>query len=156
MRALLVLVAIAAAAHADPIVNKLAGVSIDIPKTWKVQSQSEQQLAAADPTEEAALLFAVVDAADLKKVTDQLDAELAKTATELKWDAPQKVTQAGLEGIMLKGSATIAKKPTRLAALVLTTPKKKGVIVLGAVQADKLAAHKQELDGIVHSLKALK
>ena len=156
MRALLVVVLLATTAHADPIVNKLAGCSIDIPKTWKVQSQSEQQLAAADPTEEAGLLFAVVDVADLKKVKDQLDAQLAKTATELKWDAPQKVTQNGLEGVMLKGSATIAKKPSRLAALVLMTPTKKGVIVLGAVQADKLAAHKEELDGIVHSLKVLK
>jgi hypothetical protein len=156
VRALLVVVLLAATAHADPIVNKLAGASIDIPKTWKVQSQSEQQLAAADPTEEAGLLFVVVDVSDLKKVNDQLDAQLAKTATELKWDAPQQVTQNGLEGVMRKGSATVAKKPSRLVALVLMTPKRKGVIVLGVVQADKLDAHKQELDGIVHSLKAVK
>ena len=156
MRAVVVLAVLAATANAEPTVNKLAGVSIEIPNAWKMQSQSEQQFAAVDPTEEAGLLFVAVDVADLKKLKDQLDAELAKTATELKWDAPQKVTQNGLEGIMLKGSATIAKKPTRLAALVLTTPKRKGVIVLGAVQADKLAAHKQELDDIVHSLKALK
>ncbi len=156
MRALAVLAMLAAPAHADPIVNKLAGVSIDIPKAWKVQSVSEQQLAAADPTEEAGLLMTVADAADLKKAGDQLDAQLAKVATDLKWDPPQKIAQNGLEGIMLKGSATISKKPTKLAALVLTTPKKKGIIVLGAVQADKLDAHKQELDGIVHSLKAAK
>src|SRR5438874_909970 len=152
--AAIAVIAAVAPASADVIPNKTAGVSVDIPKDWK-KTGSGDSMAASDPKEEAVLMFIVSDGNDMKKAGDELDARLAKTMTDIKWGPQKQVEMNGMKGVALRGTGTINKKPVKLGALVVVTPTKKGLFVVGAVQADKEAAHEKELDAIVSSIKPL-
>lgn len=153
--ATLAVAAYVAPARADVHPNAEAGVSVDIPKSWKIGGQGAVMFA-SDPKEEAGLIFMVTDAGDMKKSGDQLDAQLAKTMKDVKWSAQSQVTLNGMKGVAMKGTATINKKAANLGAVILMTPKNKGLFVVGALQSDKEAAHKKELDGIIESIKPIK
>jgi len=130
-------------------------VSIDIPKSWK-KTGSGASVAISDPKEEAVLMLITSEGADMKKAGDALDAQLAQAMKDIKWGPQKEVTHNGMKGIAIKGTATVNGKAVDIASLILVTPTKKGLFVVGAVQSDKLAAHRAEVDGIVASIKPLK
>jgi hypothetical protein len=152
---LMLLVVCTALAAADPRVNKTAGLSVEYPKDWKVHVDAGSMFG-SDPKEEAAVFFSVADAADLQKVGDAIEAQLAKLATDVAWGKPDKVKVNGLDAVAMKGTAKIDDKPVKTAAILLVSPTKKGVFLLGLVQADKEAAHRKELDTIAGSLRPAK
>src|SRR2546423_2478830 len=71
LAALAVVVSVAPA-FADPHVNKAAGVSIDVPKDWKLGGGGNAMVA-SDPKEEAAVSLIITDTGDVKKAADALD-----------------------------------------------------------------------------------
>lgn len=153
---LAVVMFVASSARADIKSNKEAGVQVDIPHSWTVKPDG-QKMWAEDPKKEAGVLFVVSDAADMKKVGDDIDAMLAKLAKDVKWGAQNKVTLNGLDGIAMEGTATIQGKPAKMGAVILLQKeKKKGVFLLGFVDADKEKAHDAELTAIVKSLAPIK
>jgi hypothetical protein len=149
------IIAAVAPAYAEVFPNKEAGVSIDIPKDWK-KTGSGSSVAISDPKEEAVLMLITSEGADMKKAGDALDAQLAKVMKDIKWSPQKEITHNTMKGIAIKGTAKINDKAVDIAALILVTPTKKGLFVVGAVQSNKLAAHKAEVDGIVNSIKPLK
>jgi hypothetical protein len=149
------LAAFAATASADIKKNATAGVQVDIPHDWKLSGAGDV-LIAADPKEEAAVIFVATAGEDMKKVGEAVDKQLSTVAKDVKWGPQNKVTLGGMSGVAMKGSATMDGKAVNTGAIILVTPKKKGVFLIGFVQSDKEAAHKKELDAIAASLAAIK
>lgn len=144
------------AALADQQVNKLANVSLDIPHDWKVTQEGPNEVLYLDPTNEAFVTLTVSEGADLKAVGDSMDAQLQKAATEIKWGGQEKVTLNGMSGVGIKGTAKVSDKPVKIAALILLSPNKHGVILFGMVQTAAEAKHKDQMKAIVNSLKPIK
>lgn len=143
-------------ARAEVLTSKAGQVSIDVPSGWKSAGKGDV-LTIADPTGEVAVLFFVVEKGDLKKAGDYLDAQLAKTATDIKWaDKPKQLTVDGMPGLALDGTCAVNGKPVKMGAVFLATPAKKGLVVLAMVDADKHDAHKAEIKSLFGSLKQAK
>ena len=138
-------------AMADVHANPHGGVQVDVPHDWKTHVDGDV-LVATDPHEEAAVIFVVSNSDDMKKVGDAVDAELGKVAKNVKWGAQHKVTMGGMSGISMDGSASIDGHAVSTGAIIVVTPKKKGVFLIGFAQKDKEAKHSDELAKIAGSL----
>lgn len=133
-------------------------VSVFVPEGWTQASQEDKKtgqamLVAADPTQNAGLVFAVMNAANLKKAMKGLDKHLKQSLTKIKKGKFKKVDVNGMKGTMADGTAvTKDGKAVSMFLILAETPNKKVLLVLGMVATDKKAdfadAAKQVLAGI--------
>jgi hypothetical protein len=130
-----------------------ANVSMDVPSGWTSKSDADMTII-TDPTQEAAFIIVVSEAADLKASVAGLDAKLAKVLTDVKWAGkPKAIKLNGMDGIKNEGSGKVSGKPTDLGLIVLTTPSKKALVVVAAVESSKKAAHGAEIKAVANSIK---
>src|SRR5580765_2459018 len=108
LAAFAVIVAVAPA-RAEVYPNQKAGVSVDIPKDWKLTGGGDSG-AASDPKEEAVVMLITSEATDMKKAGDALDAQLAKSIQDIKWAAQQPITLNTMKGVAIKGTGVVNKK----------------------------------------------
>ena len=156
--ALFVLLATATVAHANVHEAKAAKVTIALPKKWTVDSQ-EQFIRAASDNNEVAFALLVVDKADVKEALTRLEGELYSAVQGLKWvDKTTKLTIGKMPSTLVQGVG-VSSRATALDVQVVVagpTPAKKGVIMLAAVDHDKLAANNKAIMAAFKSLKPMK
>lgn len=152
----LIVLAASVSATAAPIVSKTGKVSVELPASWKTQAKGDTLLVAADAKKEIGVVFMITD----PEATEATLAELRKAVgAKLKgetWEAPSQLTLNGMTGLAIEGSGMMSDKKAALSVIILETPAKKHVVLFGAVQADKEAAHAKEIEGILKSLKPTK
>ena len=153
---LLALTAAASTAAAKPAVSKTGQVQVDLPDAWNAAAQGDTLLIAGDKNKEVVVVFMVLPEQETDKALAALEAKLGKDIKNEKWNAAQAVSLNGLSGASIDGTADVKGKPCAVAAMVLHTPNKHDVVVFGAVQSAKEAAHHDELVGILKSLRPLK
>jgi hypothetical protein len=140
-------------ARAATKTHEEAGVSVWIPDDWKGKGD-KNMMTIMDPKEDVALLFLVMNAPDLKKATDALDAELAKRVQDVKFEGKAQQTKLnGMDALTLDGTGKVQGKLVDLGVLVVKTPKNKIVLVLGMVNAEKKIEFKPTVRKIITSLK---
>lgn len=132
-------------------------VSVDIPSSWKVKSESAELLVGESKDDAVGLMFWVVDKFDVTEALEKLDGAVKGKITKIKWEKAKKAEINGMKGIRNVGTAVIKGKDAYLMlAIVGPTPSNKGVIVFGAIEQSKLTEHKAELVNILDSLKPVK
>jgi len=151
-----IIVCLSSAASAEIHTNNTAGISIDIPSVWKLDSKGEVMTGqSADDT--VGLMFWVIDQADSKEALKLLDKQIDKVVTRASWEKPKERAINGLKGFSVDGKGTVAGKQADLmVALLGPTPTHKGIIVFAAVEHAKAEPHKVELMNIFASLRPAK
>ena len=147
---------VTASAFAGTKTHKSAKVSFWLPDEWKVVEEKANLIAVTDKKEEVGLLFMVARAKDMKSVANEIDKVLADTAEDIETQPAENVTINGMDGSLVDATGTVDGKPVGISVLVIKTPAKKFLMVLGMVQSDKLARHEANLERIFQSLKPLR
>jgi hypothetical protein len=140
--------------NAETKTHPSAKVSIDVPSGWKMSSKGDV-MTVTDPTQEVGFILLVSDGNDLQKAIAALDAEVGKVAKDIRWASkePSPTKLNGMDALENEGSAVIEGKPAAIAVVLVKTPANKYLLVLGAVDAAKKAAHDAELEHFVTSIK---
>ena len=156
--AVLAVMCLAGTAFAADVPYEPGKVSVFVPDGWTQATKDDPKtkqamLVAADPTQNAGLVFVVLNAANLKKAMKGLDKELKKSLTKIKKGKFKKVDVNGMPGMAADGTAkTKDGKDISMFLILAETPNKKVLLVLGMVATDKKAdfaeAGKQVLAGI--------
>jgi predicted Zn-dependent protease len=146
--------AVGASARADTKIHKAAQVSVDVPAGWKFQAPDDNTMVLLDPKEDVLFRLIVIDAGDLEKAMKITDAQVKQVAQDVKWDDKGKPTKLnGMDAMTLEGKGTIKGKPVDLGVLIVQTPSKKVLMVLGLIDHAKMDAHKAEVQGFLGSIK---
>jgi hypothetical protein len=153
--ALFAVTATASVASAKNYPSTTGQVQVDLPDDWPATGKKDV-LFATDKNKELGVIFMVTPKEDTKKSLAALEALLGKEIKDEKWQAPQKIALNGLDGIAMEGTAVIKGHPSTMTVMVLATPNKHNVVMFGAVDADKEAAHQKEIAAILQSIKPLK
>jgi hypothetical protein len=154
--AIAVVVVASGIASAEVRPNKTAGISIDIPTTWKVEGKGD--VMTSESTDQAVgLMFWVVDKGDAKEALKTLDKQVDKVAPKAKWEKPADIDINGMKGVHVDGKGTVnGKQADLMVAIVGPTPTAKTVIIFAAVEHAKLEPYTMELKDIFGSLKPMK
>jgi len=143
-----------AAAHADMKVHKAAKVSLDIPEGWKITAANETDMVILEPKEEVLVILRVLEASALDKATKDVDAFIAKSVDKVKWEDKAKPTKLnGMDALALEGTGLYKGTPVDLGVLVVVTPAKKVLLVLGVMDHKSSAQHQAQVDAFVTSIK---
>ncbi len=130
-----------------------AKISVDVPKSWKVDLE-EDVMVIHDQKQEIAFLLVVLDAKDLDDATKELDEEVGKTVKNLKWDGDAQETKLnGMDAVSVDGKGNVEGTSVDVGVLIVSTPAKKFLLVLGLVQSDKLKAHEKEVERFLKSIR---
>lgn len=155
---LLVLLGAATAARADVHPSKAAKVSMNLPKTWKVET-TDKFIRAASANNEVGFALLVIDKADTKAALTRLEGELYSAVQGLKWiDKTTKMKIHGVQSTLVQGVGVNARG-AQLDVLVVVagpTPAKNGVVMFAAVEHDKLAANNKAIMAAFNSLRRTK
>lgn len=157
MRFVILLALLAGTAGADVYKSKAGQVSIEIPKKWQVTA-TDEIIRTASPNNEIALVLWVVESADVKTGLTKLEGELYSFIQGLKWvDKTKKLKINKLPATFVEGVGVSgqAKQLDVLVTIAGPTGTKKGVIVMAAVEHDKLAANKTAIQSIVNTLRPI-
>jgi hypothetical protein len=146
----------AGAADAKPYKSKAGQVEVTIPDAWKTDGKKDVLLTAVDPKQEVALVFMVVEKADVDAALKELEKEVGPMLKDQKWGKPKELELNGMKGMAIDGTAKVQGKAAEISVVILKTPNKMGLILFGAVEASKRKAHEPELIEIMKSLKPTK
>jgi hypothetical protein len=156
--AALVLVATAASpALAEVKTHPTAKIELDVPSGWKMKGAGDL-MTIADPTEEVGFILVVADTKDMDKVVANLDQQLAKVATDIKWASPkpEKTTLNGMPALTNRGEGKVNGKGANLGLILVRTPADKALLVVAAVESSKYAGHKAAVQKLIGSIKPVK
>jgi hypothetical protein len=145
----------ALAQPAPPLVSQTGKVSVQAPQGWQVNAQGDTFVIMKQPADEAALIFMIIDQADAKKALKGIDKLVKSFATKVKWSKKPKAAELnGLKGINIDGSAVVQGKAALTTMMLLgPTPSGKGVLIFGALRADKAQVHMPTILATFQSLK---
>jgi hypothetical protein len=157
MRALVIsILAWSAVAAADVHTNKLARVSLDVPKTYAMTDQ-DALMRGESADKAVALLFWVIDSNDPDAAIKRLSSEIYSMVGSLHWDAPKADKLNGLPVTWIDGTGRSVGNSLDIRVVVAgPTAAKKSVMVVGIVDHAKADAHKAEITAILKSLKPAK
>lgn len=145
-------------ARADVYPSKAGKVSIVIPKKWSVKA-TDELVRAASPDNQIALVFWIVESAEMKPNLQKLEGELYSSIQGLKWvDDAKKLKINGIPATWVEGVG-VSGTDHQLDVLVVIagpTKTKKGVLMFAAVEHDKLKANQKTIQAIFQTLKATK
>jgi predicted Zn-dependent protease len=152
---LAVMLLASSAVFAGTLLHKPSGLQFWVPDDWKTEDAGAQ-LTTTDAKEEVALLFSVSEAKDVKAALAAIDKVIAEQATDVKAGAPKKTTLNGMEASVVDATGKIEGKNVELSVLVVKTPSKKFLTVLGVLEAAKHKTHEANLVKILASIKPKK
>jgi hypothetical protein len=135
-------------------------VSVATPDNWKTSETGDKKgalLASVNADESAGILVTVTDASDTKKAAKLIDNLLAPMLAHAKLSPAKALELNGMKGISMEGSAKTkdSGKKVGIFVLLLETPVNKALLFVGLADADKFAANKATLLGIIQSIKPL-
>ncbi len=157
MRCWIVMVLLlAGVAHAEVRTSKEAGISIDIPSSWKLQAKGDVMVGESKD-QAVGLMFWVIDKGQVKDALKVVEKQVGKVVTDQKWNKPVDRKLNGMTGFEFDGTGKIGGKPADVMVAVLgPTPTQKAIVLFAAVESAKLAEHKAELGDIFGSIKPVK
>lgn len=146
----------ASLAGAKTYPHEPAGVSVDVPdKGWKVDGD-DNSLQVSSDDDLVSLTFAILeDANALDRAMDAIEKELAKTMTDIKMGKVEELTHNGMRGVVSDGTAKIEGAGVELGIMVLETPKKKMLLVMGIGAQGKMTKHEKDVERILGSIKPM-
>jgi hypothetical protein len=118
--------------------------------------EGRDDISVSDPAGEVGLMFLVRKAKDLDAALADLDDLLAEWATNVTAGEPEYIKHNGMDAIVVDATGRIDGVAAHISVLVVKTPSKKFLILLGIVEATKLDAHEATLTKIIGSLKPAK
>lgn len=133
-----------------------SGVQVHVPTGWKtsqVGQGGEGLLVSLSPDQEASVMFAVAESANLKKAVKALDGFLGKFVTGAKMGKAKKVTVNGMPALMSKGVGKADAGDVAIAVVIAETPTGKALFVIGLVNAAKLGAYKATLAEVLAGVR---
>jgi predicted Zn-dependent protease len=146
----------APSARADVRVHEAAKVSLDVPAGFKVDAE-DNVMTLTGPDDDIAFFLMVLDASDLKKAMDALDSEVSKSFQGVTWEDEPKTTKLnGMDAFTLDGAAKADGKAVELGVLLVATPAKKILMVLGAVEKAKSKKYDRTVERFIASIKPAK
>jgi hypothetical protein len=138
-------------ASADVVTVKAAKVTLDVPKTWKIDIK-DVSIKGESKDKEIALLVWTVDTADAAAAQKTIEGEIYSAVASLKWGKPTTAKVHGLGVSYLDGIGHAVGGDVDIkAAIVGPTTMKKAVIVVTAIAHAKLDAHKAEVKALFDS-----
>jgi hypothetical protein len=147
------LAALPGAALARNFTYKQAGAKLWFPDSWDIADEGGVVLI-ADPKEEVGLVLFTLDAKDLEKALGKLESELAKYVDGMKATGdPEEAKLNGMPAVMIDGTGKVDGKKVELSIVVIKTPNKKALVILGIAQSAKLKKHERTLAKILGSVK---
>lgn len=147
------LAATASPARAEVRTHAAAKVSINVPDGWKIEAE-EDSMTVTDPKEEVALFMHILEAKDVKAAIEAIDSEVGSSFQGVTWDDEPKTTKLnGMDAMTLDGKAKVDGKPVELGVVILATPAKKILLIVGAVEADKAKQHEKDVVALLTSIK---
>jgi hypothetical protein len=156
--AIVCLMMLGGVAFADTFASTAGKVSVDIPKKWSVNA-TDELVRASSPNNEIAFVFWVVDSTDTKAALTKLEGELYNSVQGLKWvDNVKKVKIHSIPATFVEGIGVnaAANQLDVFVTVAGPTKTKKGVILLGVVEHDKLKANKPTIQSIFGTLRSTK
>jgi hypothetical protein len=148
--------AVSGTAFAGTKTHSGAKVSFWIPDKWTIEGEGRNDITVSDPKGEVGLMFLVRKAKDLDGALADLDDLLADTATNVTAGEPEYITHNGMDAVVVDATGRIDGVAAHISVMIVKTPAKKFLILLGVVEATKLDAHEANLTKILASLKPLK
>jgi hypothetical protein len=156
MKALVVVALLCGVVSADVHTNKVAKVTLDIPKTYKM-SEQDDVMRGESADKAVALFYWNVDTGDADEALKKLAEELYKAVGSLAWDKPKAEKVHGLDAQWITGTGRSVGNTLDLTVLFAgPTATKHHVLVVGIVDHAKAEAHKAEIAAILKSLKPAK
>jgi predicted Zn-dependent protease len=144
------------AGFAETLLHKPSGIQFWVPDDWKTEDAGGAQLTTTDPKQEVGLLFSVSDAKDTKAALAAIDKLIAEHATDVKAGAPKKTKLNGMDASVIDATGKMEGKDVELSVLIVKTPSKKFLVVLGMLETAKHKAHEANLVKILASIKPKK
>lgn len=130
-------------------------VNVPTPDGWPSAGEAPLVMTAS-PAKDAVILYAVSDAADIGKAIKGLEGILGKHVTSIKLGKNAKAKVNGMNALMAKGKGKGTEgKDLGIAVVILETPSKKALIVVGVVEAAKKDAYKPLFEQIINGIKPL-
>jgi hypothetical protein len=138
-------------ASADVVTVKAAKLTLDVPKTWKIDIK-DVSIKGESKDKEIALLVWTVDTADAAAAQKTIEGEIYSAVASLKWGKPTTAKVHGLGVSYLDGIGHAVGGDVDIkAAIVGPTTMKKAVIVVTAIAHAKVDAHKAEVKALFDS-----
>jgi len=147
------LAAVATPALADTKTHDRSRVSFWVPDDWTISGEDRDQFEVVDPADQVALLFAVREGKDIKAALAAIDKTIATMATDVKAGPARKVSLNGMEASVIDATGKVEGKPVELSVLIIKTPAKHYLTVLGVLETQHKKAHEANLKKIVASFK---
>ncbi len=131
-----------------------AKVSITIPDSWKVETDSNN-LTAKTTDESAFLSFLILDAGDVDKATAEIDKELDKVMKNVDVKPGKELTINGMKSYIAEGTGEVDGAKVDIGVVVLSTKSGKILLGLGFGAIGKYETHQDEITGIFNSIKPI-
>jgi hypothetical protein len=148
--------AVSGTAFAGNKTHSSAKVSFWIPDKWAIEGEGRDDITVSDPAGEVGLMFMVRKAKDLDAALADLDELLADTATNITAGEPEYITHNGMDAVVVDATGRIEGVAMHMSVMVIKTPAKKFLILVGVVEATKLSTHEATLVKILNSVKPKK
>ncbi len=129
-----------------------SGVTVDIPRSWKVTGDANS-LQAKTKDGNAAVFLKVLPAEKAEAALATLDAELAKTIQDLKHNPAEELEVNGLRAYWIDGTGSVDGHSVEVDVILVQTPNGHSLLVFGIIAAE--AAEKQH-KGMVRILRSIK
>jgi len=153
---ILALCLFASTAFAEQHVHSKAKVSVDVPSGWKMDG-GEDHMTVMDAKGEVAFFLMVMEASDLEHAAKAIDKEVGKAVKNVKWEGePSELKLNGMDAMALEGTGKVDSQAVDLGVLIVVTPAKKVLLVLGAVDHEKSDAHEADVKAFLNSIKPAK
>jgi hypothetical protein len=152
--ALLLAGSIGSLASAETRSEKTAKLAVTVPTGWKLDVK-DAGLTGESKDKDIALLAWSVDATDAEAVEKKLDGELYRAVANIRWDKPTAGKTHGLPVTYVTGLGKTKTGDIAVRAAVIGPgTSKHSLLVALAVKADKLDAHKTEIQAVLDSVRA--
>lgn len=137
-------------------VHAEAQVQLWVPGGWTVDDGQPNLLVMHDPASEVGIMFAVVDAADLGSALLAVGASALLDLDDLELvGSPGEVSINGMPALFQDARAARDGTPLELSVGVIDTPADRYLIVVGAADAGRLAAHEATVTRIMEEIQPL-
>jgi len=129
-----------------------SGVTVDIPRSWKVTGDANS-LQAKTKDGNAAVFMRVMPAEKAEAALAALDAELSKVVQDLKHNAAEELEVNGLKAYWVDGTGQVDGHNVEVDVILVQTPKGQSLLVFGIIAEE---AAKKQHKGMVRILRSIK
>jgi len=150
----LVIFILSAAAQARQHRLPSVGLKVDIPKTWKVESEGDV-MTAMTPAEDLAIIFwEFAGQSDMQAALAELDRELDRFVKKPKVIGEPLVTKInGLDAVLIDGKGKVEGRKIKWSLGLVGNGRGKILMLLGFAEPKAIKKHGKKIEKILKSIK---